>query len=146
MTLTALQRGLLAEARRATLATIGPSGEPRLVPVCYIVEDDADVLWIPLDAKPKSVSDPRRLARVRDIQDRSRVTLLVDRWSEDWSELAWLRLDGDAALVEAPDVPPAVVEGLVRRYPQYVSHGLADRPAIRVSITAVRLWSAAGKL
>ena len=63
-------------------------------------EADLPVLYSALDEKPKSVADPRELGRVRDILARPSVSVLVDRWSEDWSELAWLRLDGNALLIE----------------------------------------------
>jgi hypothetical protein len=33
---------------------------------------------------------------VRDILARLRAALLADRWDDDWSRLAWLRLEGDA--------------------------------------------------
>ena len=96
--LTPAERELLATARRATLATTAADGRPRLVPVCFVILDD--VVWTPLDEKPKVVDDLRSLARVRDILDRPGVSLLVDRWSEDWSELAWLRIHGRATVVD----------------------------------------------
>ena len=121
--LTPVARGLLAEARRATLATIDPHGRPRPVPVCFAVAETPGgvTIWTPLDAKPKVVADPRSLARVRDILDRPVATMVADRWSEDWDRLAWVRLIGDAALVEpGPDpVRHAAAVALLRaRYPQ----------------------------
>jgi PPOX class probable F420-dependent enzyme len=101
------------------------------------------VLYVPLDEKPKDVEDPRRLARVRDIAIDPRVALLVERWSEDWSELAWLRLSGEASLMEPPDAPrehPAAVAALRVKYPQYAAHRLEDRPLIRIVVTAARSW------
>jgi PPOX class probable F420-dependent enzyme len=138
MNLSPAERALIAEARRASLATIGEDGRSRLVPICFAVV--AEVVWTPLDAKPKAVDDVRRLARVRDIARDPRVTLLVDRWSEDWSELAWLRLEGSATLVEPP-LPDVVVEALVARYPHYATHDLAARPAIRIDLERATSWS-----
>ena len=94
-----------------------------------------------MDEKPKAVDDPRSLARVRDILERPTATLLVDRWSEDWHELAWVRIDGHAAVV---DSDPAAVTALRAKYPQYADHALESRPMIRIAIEAVRSWSAAG--
>ena len=139
MTLSPAERDLLADARRATLGTIDPDGRPRLVPICFVVVED--VLWTPLDEKPKTVADPRALARVRDIEERPEVTMLVDRWSEDWTDLAWLRLRGRAVLVEPP-LPTAILEALLARYPQYASHDLRARPAIRIQIERVITWMA----
>lgn len=145
--LEASQRVLLREARRAVLATIAPDGRPRLVPCAFaFVEDDGLTIYSALDEKPKSVADPRDLARVRDIVARPRVTLLVDRWSEDWTQLAWLRLDGNATLLEPTDAAGSehvLALGLLRgRYPQYATHKLERRPLIRVSVERVSGWSA----
>lgn len=138
MRLAAADATLLRDARRATLATIAPDGRPRLVPVCFVAIDD--VIWSPLDEKPKSVDDPRGLARVRDIERDPRVTLLVDRWSEDWSELGWMRLEGQAQVVEFAD--PAIVEALRAKYPQYAGHDLESRPMIRITIERAVDWAA----
>jgi PPOX class probable F420-dependent enzyme len=141
------QRAFLAAARTATLATIADVGSPRLVPVCFVVgagsRGAADVIYTPLDEKPKHVDDVRELARVRDIRARPAVVLLVDRWSEDWSELGWLRLAGRATLLEPGDAPEkhkAAVAALRAKYPQYASHRLDDRPLIRIVIEKSLGW------
>jgi PPOX class probable F420-dependent enzyme len=135
--LTPAERELLATARRATLATTAADGRPRLVPVCFVTLDD--VVWTPLDEKPKAVDDLRSLARVRDILDRPGVSLLVDRWSEDWAELAWLRIHGQAAVVASH---ARAVEGLRAKYRQYTNHNLESRPMIRIAIERVASWEA----
>ncbi len=135
-------RALLAEARRAILSTIAPDGRPRSVPICFVVVGAA--VWTPLDEKPKRTPDPRALARVRDILRDPRVTLLVDRWDEDWARLAWLRIEGTASLVEpGEDGHERAVWGLRARYPQYATQTLEDRPLIRIDMEGVVAWSAA---
>ena len=124
--LTEANRQTVTTARRAILGTIAADGRPRLVPICFVLLDD--VVWSPLDEKPKSVDDVRSLARVRDIERDRRVTLLVDRWSEDWSELTWLRIAGRAEVVGSE---AAVVAALRAKYPQYVDHDLEARPISR---------------
>ena len=134
--LTPEQRAFLAGSRRATLATLRARGPARLVPICFALGPDDDagrpIVFTPLDEKPKRARDPRDLARVRDILARPAVSLLVDRWDEDWSRLAWLRLDGAGSLLEAlpPDASEhAVAVGLLRaRYPQYRTHTLERLP------------------
>ena len=102
--LSPAQRAFLAPARRAVLATIAADGRSRLVPVCFVLDPARSIVYSPLDDKPKRVDDVRDLARVRDILARPAVSLLVDRWDEDWTKLAWLRLGGTATLIEpAPD-------------------------------------------
>jgi PPOX class probable F420-dependent enzyme len=145
------ERHFLARARTAVLATVAPDGAPRLVPICFVVSDGVDgrpVLHTPLDEKPKRVADPRGLERVRDIAANPTVGLLVDRWSEDWSQLGWLRLAGRAALIE-PDGPAAAehataVEALRAKYPQYATHRLEERPIIRIEVEQARSWGDLG--
>ena len=141
--LTPSERDLLAGARRAVLATIAPDGRPRLVPICFVLDDVRPVLYSPLDEKPKRVDEPRQLARVRDLLADPRVSVLVDRWDEDWARLAWLRCDGTATLLE-PNVREhgAAVDALRAKYPQYAPHRLEVRPLIRVTIERTRSWGA----
>jgi PPOX class probable F420-dependent enzyme len=142
-------RLLLATARRATLGTIAPDGRPRLVPCCLApAEEDGElVIDTPIDDKPKSSSDPMRLARVRDIRRDPRVTLLIDRWDEDWSRLAWVRIEGMARLLvpwARPDAAAhaAAVTALRERYPQYRGHRLETLPLIRIAPTRITGWAA----
>jgi PPOX class probable F420-dependent enzyme len=136
------QRTFLVAARRAVLATTARDGRPRLVPICYIVGDDAPdgrpTLYTPLDEKPKLVDDPRDLARVRDLLAVPDVTLLVDRWSEDWSRLGWVRLYGSGVVLEPRTQDraehAAAVTALRAKYPQYATQALESRPIIRLAI------------
>lgn len=144
--LTPAERALLVEQRRATLVTIAPDGRPRPVPCCFAVSDVRGPLVIdtPIDAKPKRHADPARLARVRDIARDPRVSLLVDRWDEDWTRLAWLRLVGMASLlVPGNDGHAAAVVALRARYPQYQGHRLESLPVIRIVPERVTFWEAA---
>ncbi len=148
-----------ASARRtATLATLGPDGWPRLVPICFVLdvhdgamghpaasaEDPGVVLYSPLDEKPKRSRDVRDLARVRDILERPGVSVLFDRWSEDWQRLAWLRARGTARLLEpggAQQAEHAAAVGQLReKYPQYGSQQIDGLPLIAVSIDKISRW------
>jgi PPOX class probable F420-dependent enzyme len=133
----------LAEARRAVLVTIDPAGLPRPVPICHVVLDD--LLFTPLDEKPKASADPLSLARVRDVEARPDVVVLADRWSEEWTRLAWLRVYGEATVVAqgTPGHTEAVV-ALREKYPQYEDHRLEERPLIRVEIRRSRSWGDVG--
>lgn len=144
--LTEAQSELLRAARRAVLATIRPDGRPRLVPCAFAADlaperAGAAVLYTALDEKPKSVADPHNLGRVRDIRARPQVSLLVDRWSEDWSELAWLRLDGHASLLEPGGLEhSSAIELLRERYGQYASQAIEARPVIRIEVESATDW------
>ena len=147
-TLSPTDRAFLVEARRAVLATIAPNGRPRLVPICFVVDPSRPIVYTPLDDKPKRVDDVRELARVRDILVRPTVTVLVDRWDEDWSNLAWLRLGGTATLVESradrEGEHADATAALRARYPQYHDHRLEAHPLIRIEIEDVTRWGLEG--
>jgi PPOX class probable F420-dependent enzyme len=149
--LTSAELRFLEAARTAVLATIDGGGLPRLVPICFVVvELQGLVLYSPLDEKPKRVADTRQLARVRDILERPEVALLVDRWAEDWNRLGWLRLQGIADLVEpanaaASDEHGTAVAALRRKYTQYETHRLEERPLIRIVIERSRSWGNLGE-
>ena len=145
MILTAVERAFLEAARRATLATIDGDGRARLVPICFVMAQWAaagsgHVLYSPLDEKRKSVADPLALARVRDIIARPGVSLLVDRWSEDWSRLGWLRIHGQASLVPAGAAPAAILDQLRTKYPAYLDHRLEERPGIAIIVERASAW------
>ena len=142
-------RRLLAEARRATLATIRPDGSPRLVPICFALHPTTAILYSSLDEKPKRIGDAHELARVRDIVRDPRVAVLVDRWDEDWTQLAWLRCDGIATLLEPVagegeredgDERASAIEALRRRYQPYAGHDLESRPILRIEIARTTAW------
>jgi PPOX class probable F420-dependent enzyme len=146
--LTPAERDLLDQARRAVLGTITSNGRPRLVPITYAAAEANDelIVYFALDDKPKSVADPHDLARVRDIREHPQVSVLIDEWQEDWTRLAWLRLDGRAALLEADgneSAEHALAARLLReRYPQYADHRLDERPIIRITIERAVSWAA----
>lgn len=138
----------LAAARTATLATTKADGSPRLVPICFVVTDagapDAPRLHSPLDEKLKRSDDPHDLARVRDLLVLPRATLLVDRWSEDWDRLGWVRLETRAEILE-PELHErpehaAAVRALREKYPQYASHRLEDRPMLKFTVLRAVFW------
>lgn len=135
----------LGDARRAVLGTVAPDGAPRLVPICFALLEGAQgpVIVSALDEKPKRPGDPHGLARVRDLEARPRLTLLADRWDEDWARLAWLRVEATATLIEPghPEHPAAVI-ALRARYAPYRTQRLEAMPIIRMEPTRTVWWSA----
>ena len=145
--LSALQRAFLGSARQAALGTIAPDGRPHLVPICFVLDPARPILYTPIDDKPKRDDDPLALARMRDILADPRVTVLADRWDEDWTRLAWLRGAGRAALL-TPSLAPsagaeehrAAVTALRAKYEQYATHRLETRPLIGITLERVTDW------
>jgi PPOX class probable F420-dependent enzyme len=150
-TLTDAELAFLRPSRTAVLATLDTGGRPRLVPICFVVAPELDergrlVLHTPIDEKPKQSDDPRQLQRIQDLLILPEVTLLVDRWAEDWSKLAWLRLYGRGEILEPEprevEEHAAAIAALREKYEQYRTHRLEDRPIIRLTIDRVRSWGA----
>lgn len=124
----------LAQARHATLGTVHPQRGVDAVPVVFVVEDGRIVL--PVDTvKPKRTLELARQARVeRD----PRCVLLADHYSDDWSELWWVRVHAEARAV---DDPGPWLPALAARYPQYAPAG-AVASVLVLSPTALRGWAA----
>lgn len=133
---TAEALGLLRECRVAHLATIAEDGRPRMVPVCYAPVDGRVV--ISHDQKPK-----RRgaLARFRDIARDPRVTLLADRYDDDWTRLAWVRVEGTAAALMQGGEWPEAIAALRNRYRQYAAMALEDTALMVITPTRVTAWA-----
>ena len=134
----AIAADALAGARVARLATLG-AGQPHLVPVVFAVCDGA--LWVPVDGKPKRHT---RLKRLENIRANPRVCLLIDHYEEDWRALWWVRVDGQASVVERHDDGfDDALAALGDKYPQYASVPISS--AIRIEIDKVSHWRARGQ-
>jgi PPOX class probable F420-dependent enzyme len=103
------------------------------------VYQDAFVVT-PIDAKPKSVDDWRALRRVRNVETNGRASVLVDVYDEDWSRIAWVRIDGVAELLTAGLDHRQALAALGRKYAQYRTMPLHDAPVIRVRVEHVAQW------
>jgi PPOX class probable F420-dependent enzyme len=118
------------------LATVGEGDRPHLVPICFVVVDGA--LYTAVDEKPKR---SRQLKRLENIRSRPAVSVLIDHYAEDWSELWWARLDGRAeVLEEGPEVERALAV-LAEKYPQYRERPPGG-PVVAVRELAWRWWAA----
>ncbi len=133
------ERELLQTSPVARLATVASDGRPHLVPVCYALVGER--IAIAVDEKPKSGTN---LARLRNIDRDSRVSLLIDRYDEDWAKLAWLRIDGEANVEPTGSLNPAALAALRMRYKPYGAMDLEGRPLIMVRPTRVASWRWAG--
>jgi PPOX class probable F420-dependent enzyme len=131
-------RRRLGAARVARLATVGRPASPHLVPITFAVAGDR--IYTAVDAKPKTTRDLRRL---RNIRGNPRAAVLADHYDEDWSRLWWVRADGRAAVLEAPDDMAGPIRLLAERYPQYRRSPPAG-PVICVVVDHWAGWVAGG--
>ncbi len=127
----------------ARLVTLRPDGAPHVVPIVFTRHGGR--IWSAIDGKPKRGGE---LARVRHIRRDPRVSLLLDRYTDDWSRLWWVRIEGRAEIVQPPQpadpVVSAVVEALRRKYPGYAGTPvLTETPTLlAIDPARVRSWCA----
>ncbi|MEE2057349.1 TIGR03668 family PPOX class F420-dependent oxidoreductase [Rhodococcus artemisiae] len=130
-------RRLVAEARVARLATADGSGVPHLVPIVFAL--DGDAIHTCVDDKPKTT---RRLRRLADIAENPRVSVLVDHYDDDWTQLWWVRVDGVATVHNADtDAGATGLDALTRKYAQYQVQRPTG-PVITIDRLSWRSWSA----
>ena len=137
--LSAAARELLASARVAHLATSDQYARPHVVPIVFVCL--GSVLYTPLDRKPKREDDWHALRRVRNIETNGRVAVVIDRYEEDWSRLAWVLVEGVATILESGDERDAAAALLNEKYSQYELLSLEGRPIVRVEIEHANEWS-----
>jgi PPOX class probable F420-dependent enzyme len=123
---------LLSSARVGRLAFLDERDLPRVLPVVFAVWEGA--VWSVIDRKPKRSAEP---ARVRRLRRRPEAALLVDRYDEDWSRLAWVELRGHVSIER---VGPAL-EALAARYPQYRTEP-PPGPLLRLAVSDAVWWRA----
>lgn len=128
-----------AQGRVGRLATVGEHAAPHLVPITFAMLDEHTVVFA-VDDKPKSTFD---LQRLRNISANPVVSLLVDQYGDDWSQLWWVRADGYAGQLVDSDGRAAALQALAAKYPQYVERPPAG-PAVRIRVQSWAGWSAAG--
>jgi PPOX class probable F420-dependent enzyme len=131
-----LLREKVAGSRVAHLATTDPDGRPHLVPIVFAL--DGDTLYTAVDAKPKR---SRTLRRIENARERPRVTVLVDRYAEDWSRLWWIRLRGRARVLDGGDEAERALALLVAKYEQY-AEAPPTAPVLAIDVDEWRGWSA----
>ncbi|GCE25536.1 PPOX class F420-dependent oxidoreductase [Dictyobacter alpinus] len=136
--LSATEKDFVLRLRVARLATSDEHGSPTLVPVCYAF--DGSSFFTPLDQKPKRVPGTQ-LRRVHNITARHEASLLIDQYSDDWSQLGYVQIYAYAELIY-PDHPlhsPALIL-LRERYQQYRDMKLEDAPFIHLVPQRIRSW------
>jgi PPOX class probable F420-dependent enzyme len=129
-------RARVADARVGRLASIDADGRPHVVPICFALVGDEVVSVV--DHKQKRTLDLRRLDNVRR---NPAVQLVVDHYDDDWSLLWWVRVSGNARVVESGTERDDAIDVLAMKYPQYREH----RPAgsvLLIDIVTITSWQA----
>ena len=124
----------LTAARVARLATTDSDGRPHLVPIVFAL--DGDTLYSAVDRKPKG---SMKLRRIENARARPDVTILVDRYEDDWARLWWIRLRGRARVLDQGEERDRALALLQEKYPQYRTEP-PNGPVLAVDVTDVRVW------
>ena len=127
MTITPVIEEFIENARVARLATVDNTFKPHLVPVVFVFNGSR--FFIPIDHKRKSVK-PQGLKRIKNLQDNPDVALLIDMYSEDWTKLAFVMIQGKASIITSKtqcniDVKEAYNK-LTTKYLQYQKIGISE--------------------
>ena len=96
-------------------------------------------MYSAIDGKPKRTP---LLRRVRNIKETGRAALVVDRWSEDWKNLAYVLVEGPAELLEDGRERDEALLLLTAKYPQYDDLPLAGNPVIKLVVERTVEWHA----
>ena len=110
------------------------------MPITFAVLEDPLRVVTAVDHKPKTTTALQRLANIRAHPS---VTVLVDHYDDaDWSALWWVRVRGQATVVE-PGTPEhgEAIAALVAKYDQYRTMPPGG-PAIIVAVDEIREWHA----
>ena len=106
--------------------------QPHLVPVVLVSEGNH--IYLPIDGKLKK---PGTLKRLSNIELHPEVTLLVDHYEDDWSQLWWVRVDAIASIVP---MPTAVRNKFTEKYTGY-GHTEIGIESIKLEVVNVQKWS-----
>lgn len=128
----------LAASRAIRLATADGQGRPHIVTATFAV--DGDTIAIAVDHKPKRHAN---LKRLRNIGENSAVAVLADHYDDDWTQLWWVRIDGDARVLDNASAGP-LVDRLVDKYPQY-REVRPSGPVIEITASRWSGWMASNE-
>ena len=118
------------------LGLLDEHAHPRVQPITFARVGDA--IWTAIDDKPKRRREPARIARLRQ---RPHAAFTVDRYDEDWANLAWVQVLATAAVHDEPQTE--VVEALQHRYPAYRAQPPRG-PFVQLTPERVLWWRAGG--
>jgi PPOX class probable F420-dependent enzyme len=130
----------LSLARIGHLATSDREGAPHNIPVCFWFDESSRFYFI-VDEKPKRLGGTG-LKRMRNIAANPHVALVIDNYEEDWSNLAYVLVHGDAQVVDDPAEYMLALRNLRDKYQQYRSMTLAPErnPLVRIDARRAHAW------
>jgi len=123
---------LIARERVCRVATTGVDGNPHVVPVCHVLVGDKIYFGSGDDAR-----------KVENLRENPRIALTIDLYSDEWSRLAGVMVQGTAALIQRGPRFKQVRARLYEKYPQYpedAAISTSDSVIVEVTPTHVFSW------
>jgi len=122
---------LLTQERVCRVATAGHDGMPHVVPVCHVVADGKVYF-----------GTGKKSQKARNLKTNSHVAVLVDLYSEDWSFLRGVMVQGTARLIPRGPEFRKIRTLLYEKFPQYPDESaLAESDSVIVEMTPARVTS-----
>ena len=140
MSLTKKHLAFIRSARIAHLATADRFGQPHVVPICFAF--DGKSFYSPIDEKPKRAA-PAKLKRLRNIEQNSQISLVIDYYDEDWSKLCYVLVTGTARVLQSGETHRRAVTLLRKKYSQYRRMKIDARPMIVLTPKRITVWGGA---
>ncbi len=132
-------KALIKGAKVARLASVDQKSHPYVVPIVFVFHENS--FFIPLDEKVKTVN-PRKLKRVKNIEKNTNVTLLIDKYQNDWKKLFFLMIHGKATVIDGKNnkLMDKIHKLLISKYPQYKKIGIGNS-CITIHPTKLTYWN-----
>ena len=129
--LTGVAAELIRWARVSRVATVSGEGVPHLIPVCHVLVREKLYFGSGKDA-----------TKIRNLKANPRITVTVDEYSDHWSSLKGVMIQGRARLIErGPEFTRARAR-LYEKYPQYPKEAaLATSDSVIVEVTPTRVFT-----
>jgi PPOX class probable F420-dependent enzyme len=119
------------------MATSTKMGLPQVVPICFAF--DGRCIYTAIDNKPKH-AETMKLRRVVNIMNNPDVSIIVDRYDEDWRKLRFVMVRGRARILRSGREHDRGLCLLRKKYCQYHDMNLDSRPIIRIIPTKITSW------
>jgi nitroimidazol reductase NimA-like FMN-containing flavoprotein (pyridoxamine 5'-phosphate oxidase superfamily) len=122
---------LIEWERICRVSTVGKAGVPHLVPVCHVLVDGKIYFASEKGAK-----------KVKNLRENPHVTVTVDLYSDEWSNLKGVMVQGDATIIEASPRFRKIRKRLYEKYPQYPDvSAIGERDSVVVEVTPAHAFS-----
>ena len=117
--------------RICRVGTTGSAGVPHVVPVCHVL--DGGKLYFASETGAR---------KVRNLREKPHVTVTVDLYSDAWSNLKGVMMQGSAEIVGASPRFRKIRRLLYAKYPQYPDmSAIGERDSVIVEVTPRHAYS-----